>query len=110
MEMLLNMNIRPVKIQDMLWPGSFYGRSLRVKLWLWLTKPSNFNQTKGFLLGCCLDLHLKLNNSPAIKFMVYVVFQEPPSFSILFQTQEQVRFYSFVQSWRGLGRIPGSVS
>lgn len=30
--------------------------------------------------------------------MVYVLFQEPSSLSILFQTQEQVRFYSLVQS------------
>lgn len=96
--MLLNMNLRHVKMQEMLWPGSFDGGSKRVKPWLYLTKPPNFNQTKGFLLGCCFDLHLKLNNSPANKFMVYVLFQEPSSFSILFQTKEQVRFYSFVQS------------
>lgn len=90
MEMLLNMNLCHVKMQD--------GLSKRVKPWLWLTKPPNFNQTNGFLLGCCFDLHLKLNNSPANKFMVYVLFQEPSSLSILFQTQEQVRFYSFGKS------------
>lgn len=106
MEMLLNINLLHVKMQDMLWPGSIYGRSKRVKPWLWLTKPPNFIQTNGFLVSCCFDLHLKLNNSPANKFMVYVLFQEPSSFSILFQTQEQVRFFILLFRVAGLGSDP----
>lgn len=45
-----------------------------------------------------MDSYLSAAVIPVLISLIDVLFQEPSSFSILFQTQEQVRFYSVFQS------------